>query len=73
MTLLAGLATEAMLFWVAAVIAGLCMGSSQSVSRPAVRWPACSRRSSAGYPMAITMMVFAAVVPYLAFRRKGWL
>ena len=37
MTLLAGLVTEAMLFWVAAVIAGLCMGSSQSVSRPAGR------------------------------------
>ena len=33
MTLLAGLATEAMLFWVAAVIAGLCMGSSQSAGR----------------------------------------
>ncbi len=33
MTLLAGLATEATLFWVAAVIAGLCMGSSQSAGR----------------------------------------
>ncbi len=33
MTLLAGLATEALLFWVAAVIAGLCMGSSQSAGR----------------------------------------
>lgn len=33
MTLLAGLATEATLFWLAAVIAGLCMGSSQSAGR----------------------------------------
>jgi len=33
MTVLAGLATSAALFWVAAVIAGLCMGSSQSAGR----------------------------------------
>lgn len=33
MTLLAYLATSATLFWVAAVIAGLCMGSSQSAGR----------------------------------------
>jgi UMF1 family MFS transporter len=33
MTLLAGLATGQGLFWVAAVIAGLCMGSSQSAGR----------------------------------------
>ena len=33
MTLLAALATTAALFWVAAVIAGLCMGSSQSAGR----------------------------------------
>jgi len=33
MTLLAGLATEATLFWIAALLAGLCMGSSQSAGR----------------------------------------
>ncbi|HMN77758.1 MAG TPA: MFS transporter [Burkholderiaceae bacterium] len=33
MTALAGLATGALLFWIAAVIAGLCMGSSQSAAR----------------------------------------
>jgi len=33
MTMLAFVATEAALFWVAAVIAGLCMGSSQSAGR----------------------------------------
>lgn len=33
MTVLAGLATEATLFWGAAVLAGLCMGSSQSAGR----------------------------------------
>ncbi|MFX1680602.1 MFS transporter [Mitsuaria sp. CC2] len=33
MTLLAFLATSAWLFWIAAVIAGLCMGSSQSCGR----------------------------------------
>jgi UMF1 family MFS transporter len=33
MTVLAGLATTPTLFWVAAVLAGLCMGSSQSAGR----------------------------------------
>ena len=33
MTMLAGMATTPALFWVAAVIAGLCMGSSQSAGR----------------------------------------
>ena len=33
MTLLAVAATDAMLFWLAAVVAGLCMGSSQSAGR----------------------------------------
>jgi UMF1 family MFS transporter len=33
MTILAVLATEATLFWVAAVVAGLCMGSSQTAGR----------------------------------------
>ena len=33
MTLMAVAATEATLFWIAAVIAGLCMGSSQSAGR----------------------------------------
>ena len=33
MTALAYLATDATLFWAAAVIAGLCMGSSQSAGR----------------------------------------
>ena len=33
MTVLAAMATSAPLFWVAAVIAGLCMGSSQSAGR----------------------------------------
>mgnify|MGYP003407968409 CR=1 FL=1 len=33
MCVLAALATTAALFWVAAVIAGLCMGSSQSAGR----------------------------------------
>lgn len=36
MTVLAYLATSATLFWVAAVIAGLCMGSSQSAGRAMV-------------------------------------
>jgi len=36
MTLLAFVATSATLFWVAAVIAGLCMGSSQSAGRAMV-------------------------------------
>ncbi|MBX3605181.1 MAG: MFS transporter, partial [Piscinibacter sp.] len=36
MTVLAYLATDAMLFWVAAVVAGLCMGSSQSAGRAVV-------------------------------------
>ena len=41
MVVVAVLATAPALFWVAAVIAGLCMGSSQSAGRALV---ACSRR-----------------------------
>ena len=26
-----------------------------------------------GYPFALILMVIAAVLPYLLFRRKGWL
>jgi magnesium transporter len=26
-----------------------------------------------GYPMAIGMMVVSALIPYLYFKRKGWL
>jgi magnesium transporter len=26
-----------------------------------------------GYPMALVLMVISAVLPYLLFRRKGWL
>ncbi len=36
MTMLAGFATGALMFWAAAVIAGLCMGSSQSAGRAMV-------------------------------------
>jgi UMF1 family MFS transporter len=36
MTLLAGLATGPAMFWAAAVIAGLCMGASQSAGRAMV-------------------------------------
>ena len=43
MTLLAVAATSAALFWVAAVIAGLCMGSSQSAGRAMAGLP--SRRA----------------------------
>jgi magnesium transporter len=33
---------------------------------PELSWPL-------GYPMAIGLMIAAAVVPYWYFRRKGWL
>jgi len=26
-----------------------------------------------GYPLALIMMVASAVIPYIYFRRKGWL
>jgi magnesium transporter len=26
-----------------------------------------------GYPMAIGLMVLSALIPYIYFRRKGWL
>ena len=28
---------------------------------------------SFGYPLALVMMVLSAVVPFLYFRRRGWL
>ena len=43
MTVMAYLATTQAVFWVAAVIAGLCMGSSQSAGRAHGR--ACLRRA----------------------------
>jgi len=33
---------------------------------PELKWPF-------GYPFALGLMVFAAILPYLFFRRKGWL
>ena len=33
---------------------------------PELDWPL-------GYPMALLLMLVAALVPYIYFRRKGWL
>jgi magnesium transporter len=33
---------------------------------PELSWPW-------GYPMALVMMVFSAILPYLFFKRRGWL
>jgi magnesium transporter len=33
---------------------------------PELRWPF-------GYPMALGLMVVSAIVPFIYFKRKGWL
>ena len=33
---------------------------------PELDWPA-------GYPLALALMVISAIIPFIYFRRKGWL
>ena len=67
MTLLADLATEATLFWVAAVIAGLCMGSSQSAGRALAGAFSPERRRAEFYGLRTFATRLSAIVGPLTY------
>jgi magnesium transporter len=58
------LSVAALVFLPPTLVAGI-YGMNFDVM-PELRW-------ALGYPFALTLMVTAAVLPYMVFRRKGWL
>ena len=73
MTMLAYLATTATLFWVAAVIAGLCMGSSQSAGRAMVGAFAPRQRLAEFYGLWAFATSLASIVGPLTYGAVTWL
>jgi UMF1 family MFS transporter len=73
MTVLAALATSAPLFWVAAVIAGLCMGSSQSAGRAMVGVFAPRQRLAEYYGLWTFATSLASIVGPLTYGAVTWL
>lgn len=72
MVVLAYLATSAPLFWVAAVIAGLCMGSSQSASRALVGVFAPPRHLAEFFGLWTVAVRLAAIVGPLTYGLVTW-
>jgi len=73
MTLLAVAATSAALFWVAAVVAGLCMGSSQSCGRAMVGYLAPARHLAEFYGLWSLATRLSAVVGPLVYGLVTWI
>jgi len=73
MTLLAALATGPGLFWVAAVIAGLCMGSSQSAGRALAGVFAPEAQRAEFYGLWTFAVRLAAIVGPLTYGLVTWL
>ncbi len=73
MTLLAYAATGPALFWVAAVLAGLCMGSSQSAGRAIVGLFAPSRRLAEFYGLWAFATSLASIVGPVTYGLVTWL
>jgi UMF1 family MFS transporter len=73
MTVLAYLATTAALFWVAAVIAGLCMGSSQSAGRAMVGVFAPPARRAEFFGLWTFATSLASIVGPLTYGLVTWL
>jgi MFS transporter, UMF1 family len=73
MTLLAYLATGPALFWVAAVVAGLCMGSSQSAGRAIVGLFAPSHRLAEFYGLWAFSTSLASIVGPVTYGLVTWL
>jgi UMF1 family MFS transporter len=73
MTLLAALATEPGLFWVAAVIAGLCMGSSQSAGRALAGVFAPETQRAEFYGLWTFATRLSAIVGPLTYGLVTWL
>ena len=72
MTVLAYLATSAALFWVAAVIAGLCMGSSQSAGRAMVGVFAPPQRLAEFYGLWTFATSLASIVGPVTYGLVTW-
>lgn len=72
MSLLAALATDRALFWAAAALAGLCMGSSQSAGRAMVGLLAPARRIAEFYGMWALATRVAAIVGPLTYGVVTW-
>ncbi|HSI56824.1 MAG TPA: MFS transporter [Ideonella sp.] len=73
MTVLAVLATTQALFWVAALIAGLCMGSSQSAGRALAGWFAPPARLAEFFGLWTFAVRLAAIVGPLTYGLVTWL
>jgi UMF1 family MFS transporter len=73
MTVLAALATTPTLFWVAAVIAGLCMGSSQSAGRAMAGLLAPESRRAEFYGLWTFAVRLSAIVGPLTYGLVTWL
>jgi MFS transporter, UMF1 family len=72
MTVLAYLATGKPLFWVAAVVAGLCMGSSQSAGRAIVGLFAPSKRLAEFYGLWAFATSLASIVGPVTYGLVTW-
>jgi UMF1 family MFS transporter len=73
MVLIASLTTTRALFWVAAALAGLCMGSSQSCGRALVAVLAPPSRRAEFYGLWAFATRLAAVVGPLTYGLVSWL
>jgi MFS transporter, UMF1 family len=72
MTLTAMLATTATVFWISAVIAGLCMGSSQSAGRAMAGVLAPPDRLAEFYGLWAFATRFAAIIGPLTYGAVTW-
>jgi UMF1 family MFS transporter len=70
---LAVVATEVWVFWLAATVAGLCMGTSQSAGRAMVGALAPNQRLAEFYALWTFAIQFAAVVGPLSYGLTTWL
>ena len=73
MTLLAAAATTPTLFWIAAVIAGLCMGSSQSAGRAMAGLFAPAARLAEFYGLWTFAVRLAAIIGPVTYGLVTWL
>ena len=73
MTVLAVLATRTCLFWVAAVIAGLCMGSSQSAGRAMAGVFAPQHRLAEFYGLWTFATRLASIIGPVTYGLVTWL
>jgi len=73
MVVIAYLAVSLWLFWVAAVLAGLCMGTSQSAGRAMVGALAPSKRLAEFYSLWTFAIQLAAVIGPLSYGLVTWI